>query len=198
MIELLGTFAWMGALVVVLGTVAIAVIALRLHQPVLALAGTVPVLIGILLILFRVSLPGSPVLVGLVGLAFAALGIVGGNPITVWVLARAAKTDVDAGSHGGILLPAPATTSKAAATAPPREVLRGGTWIGYLERLAVIGAVALGHYEIVAAVIAIKGLGRFSELDAPETRERFIIGTLVSMIWAALCAAVVVLPGLLF
>jgi hypothetical protein len=75
-------------------------------------------------------------------------------------------------------------------------VLRGGTWIGYLERLAVIGAIAVGHFEIIAAVIAIKGLGRFSELDAPEARERFIIGTLVSMTWAALCGALIVLPAL--
>ena len=43
------------------------------------------------------------------------------------------------------------------------------------------------------AVVAIKGLGRFSELDSAAARERFIIGTLVSMIWAGLCAALILL-----
>ena len=66
-------------------------------------------------------------------------------------------------------------------------MLRGGWLIGYLERFAIIVAIVLGHFEIVAAVIAIKGLGRFSELDNAIARERFIIGTLTSMIWAGAC-----------
>ena len=32
--------------------------------------------------------------------------------------------------------------------------------------------------------MAIKGVGRFSELAAAEARERFIIGTLSSLLWA--------------
>ena len=31
-------------------------------------------------------------------------------------------------------------------------------------------------------------LTRFTELEAPEARERFIIGTLVSIVWACVCA----------
>ena len=73
------------------------------------------------------------------------------------------------------------------------EVLRGGTIIGYLERLALIAAIVLEHLEIVAVLIAVKGLGRFSELDSPEIRERFIIGTLVSLVWAGACALLIVL-----
>ena len=38
-------------------------------------------------------------------------------------------------------------------------------------------------------IIAIKGLDRFAELQTAATRERFIIGTLVSRVWAGLCAA---------
>ncbi|MFN3866919.1 MAG: hypothetical protein ACK4MD_09430 [Demequina sp.] len=74
-------------------------------------------------------------------------------------------------------------------------LLRGGTWIGVLERLAIAGAVMAGHPEAVAVVIAIKGLGRYPELrDAEpglrgETAERFIIGTLASFVWAAACGA---------
>jgi hypothetical protein len=186
---------WIGALVFVLAAVAIAVLAIRLKQPVVALFGLLPVALGILALalgirdLFPILQPWW----ALVGLGLAALGIIGGNPLTVWVLGRAAKGDIDGGDHGGILVPAETSTG-AKSTTKTREVLRGGTWIGYLERLAVIGAVAVGHFEIIAAVIAIKGLGRFSELDAPEARERFIIGTLVSMTWAALCGALIVLP----
>ncbi|MDN4481649.1 hypothetical protein [Demequina muriae] len=74
-------------------------------------------------------------------------------------------------------------------------LLRGGMWIGVLERLAIAGAVMAGHPEAVAVVIAVKGLGRYPELrDAEpglrgETAERFIIGTLASFVWAAACGA---------
>lgn len=74
-------------------------------------------------------------------------------------------------------------------------LLRGGMWIGVLERLAIAGAVMAGHPEAVAVVIAVKGLGRYPELRdtaAPirgEAAERFIIGTLASFVWAAACGA---------
>jgi hypothetical protein len=70
------------------------------------------------------------------------------------------------------------------------EVLRGGTTIGILERIAIAGAIVAGFPEAVAVVIAIKGVGRFSELAAPEAKERFIIGTLASFVWACACALV--------
>lgn len=183
-----GTVTWIGAVVIVLAAVAVAILAIRLRQPALALFGLLPVGFGILALAFQVNVADPPVLPAIAALGLAALGIIGGNPLTVWVLGRAAKGDVDSGTHGGILVPAESATKT-------QEVLRGGTWIGYLERAAVIGAIVVGHFEIIAAVIAIKGLGRFSELDAPEARERFIIGTLVSMIWAALCGALIVLPA---
>lgn len=189
-----GTVTWAGAVVVVLAAVTVAILAIRLRQPVLALFGLLPVGLGILALAFGVNVSDPPVLPAVVAIGLAALGIIGGNPLTVWILGRAAKGDVDSGTHGGILVPAE-TTSGAKSATKTQEVLRGGTWIGYLERVAVIGAIVVGHFEIIAAVIAIKGLGRFSELDAPEARERFIIGTLVSMTWAALCGALIVLPA---
>jgi hypothetical protein len=70
------------------------------------------------------------------------------------------------------------------------EVLRGGTTIGILERLAIAGAIVAGFPEAVAVVVAIKGVGRFSELAAPEAKERFIIGTLASFVWACACALI--------
>ena len=189
------TVVWIGAFVFVLAGVAIALLAIRLKQPVVALFGLLPVGLGILALALGIRdfFPTLQPWAALVALALAALGIIGGNPLTVWVLDRAAKGDVDGGAHGGILVPAE-TASGARSTTKTREVLRGGTWIGYLERLAIVGAIAVGHFEIIAAVIAIKGLGRFSELDNAEARERFIIGTLVSMTWAALCGALILLP----
>jgi len=70
-------------------------------------------------------------------------------------------------------------------------VLRGGTWIGILERLLITGGILVGIPEVIAVVIAVKGLGRYPELREaePELRsgvaERFIIGTLASFLWAA-------------
>ena len=70
-------------------------------------------------------------------------------------------------------------------------VLRGGTWIGVLERLLITGGILVGSPEVIAVVIAVKGLGRYPELreTEPELRggvaERFIIGTFASFLWAA-------------
>jgi len=91
-------------------------------------------------------------------------------------------------------------------TAPPGElpldfespvsVLRGGAWIGYLERGAVAATLLAAFPEGLALVLAVKGVGRYPELrdagsggragaDAPE---EFIIGTLASLLWAAAAA----------
>ena len=70
-------------------------------------------------------------------------------------------------------------------------VLRGGAWIGIVERVLITGGILVGMPVIVAVVIAVKGLGRYPELreTEPELRggvaERFIIGTLTSFLVAA-------------
>ncbi|MBD8061266.1 hypothetical protein [Oceanitalea stevensii] len=77
---------------------------------------------------------------------------------------------------------------------PANGVLRGGTWIGMLERAAITGAVLAGFPEGVAVVLAVKGLGRYPELreshpdKVSPAAERFIIGTLISYTWAGACA----------
>jgi hypothetical protein len=74
--------------------------------------------------------------------------------------------------------------------APATRILRGGAIIGVLERLAVCLAILAGQPVAIAYVVAIKGLGRFAELkETPVAAERFIIGTLASMLWAAGVAA---------
>ena len=79
------------------------------------------------------------------------------------------------------------------------HVLRGGAWIGALERAAIFGTLAAGWPEGLAIVLAVKGLGRYPELRAAEdgvrtgAAERFIIGTFASVLWACACAAVLAL-----
>ena len=109
----------------------------------------------------------------LLAVAAAALG---GGPVATAVL-RAA--DPDRGP------------SRRRASDP--EVLRGGTWIGVLERTAIAVTVLAGFEEGLAVLIAVKGLGRFNELKAPVASERFIIGTLASGLWALGCVGVAVL-----
>ena len=98
-----------------------------------------------------------------------------------------------------------------------QAILRGGLIIGILERVATAGCVLLGQPEGIAIVVAVKGLGRYPELrdrasssqpgrqpsvtDPGEpasatphavgaaVSERFIIGTLTSLIWAVAIGA---------
>ena len=76
------------------------------------------------------------------------------------------------------------------------EVLRGGAWIGALERLAVFATLIVGWGPGLAIVLAVKGLGRYPELRNQEdtgAAERFIIGTFTSVLWAAGCAGLAIL-----
>ncbi|MCG2802024.1 MAG: hypothetical protein L6311_08015 [Cellulomonas sp.] len=79
----------------------------------------------------------------------------------------------------------------AASGAPTRAApLRGGLAIGLLERAAVTLALVAGQPDAVAVVVAVKGLGRFSELrDNPDASERFVIGSLASLLWAGVVGA---------
>lgn len=82
------------------------------------------------------------------------------------------------------------TVPRETAAGPTTRILRGGAIIGVLERLAVCLAILAGQPVAIAYVVAIKGLGRFAELkETPVAAERFIIGTLSSMLWAAGVAA---------
>lgn len=67
--------------------------------------------------------------------------------------------------------------------------LRGGRWIGRLERAWAYVAVAIGATSTLPVLIAIKGLGRFGDLKDAGTAfaERFIIGSLLSL--GSACAA---------
>lgn len=58
--------------------------------------------------------------------------------------------------------------------------LRGGLWIGLLERAAIVGTLWAGWPEGTAVVLAVKGLGRFAELKNHQAAEQFILGTFAS------------------
>jgi hypothetical protein len=73
---------------------------------------------------------------------------------------------------------------------PDHGLLRGGMWIGVLERLAITGGILAGHPEAAAIVIAVKGLGRYPELRGGKDAEKFIVGTLASYLWAAVIGVV--------
>jgi hypothetical protein len=91
--------------------------------------------------------------------------------------------------------PRPADSEEPTDTGPDssgaKSALRGGMWIGILERMLITGFIMVGQFAGVAVVIAIKGLGRYPELNA-RTSERFIIGTLASLLWASACGLIAV------
>ncbi|WP_127472556.1 hypothetical protein [Microbacterium sulfonylureivorans] len=156
--------------------------------PLLIAAGLVLVALLVVVVL-PVGVPAVvAVVIALLGTALAAMG---GSPVTRRVLEVATHGRVPEGDNGGIMLRPAAVPGLVADDAPAREVLRGGTTIGYLERLGVVIAIIVGFPEAIAVVVAVKGIGRFSELAAAEARERFIIGTLASLLWACVVGGVV-------
>ncbi len=133
----------------------------------------------------------------------AALLVAGGvgSPVTMLVLRLARSVDT---AERRRELPEPADQPQLELPDPPAEpprvpldtlppgVLRGGLVIGVLERLAVTVAILGGQPVAIAYVVAVKALGRYAELkETPAAAERFIIGTLTSLLWAAGVATIV-------
>jgi hypothetical protein len=172
-------------LVVLYASVVLAWFASRERRYWLVVPGVVPILGAIVFALADAPVV-HPSLGVLAGIGFVLLGTIGGSPFVSYLLTLATRGSVTPGSHGGILVMSPA---------PVREILRGGATIGYLERVALIGSVLAGQPAAVAVIVAIKGLGRYSELENSAARERFIIGTLASLVWASACTAAIVLNG---
>jgi len=126
----------------------------------------------------------------LVGLG-AAVAIAGGGPITALVFDVVDRRDSPGPSDS------PGRPARSGELAQAEAVLRGGAWIGALERAAIYATLLAGWPEGLAVVLAVKGLGRYPELRAAEdgvrtgAAERFIIGTLASVLWACACAGLV-------
>ncbi len=126
---------------------------------------------------------GRPALIVCTALAVTA-SAAGGGPLTVAVLRRAASSTAPRVREPGRPDPTPA-----------EDLLRGGAWIGSLERLAVSATLIAGWPEGIAVALAVKSLARYPELRSPGAgaSERFIIGTFTSVLWAAACAVTVLL-----
>jgi hypothetical protein len=172
---------WAALTLVVAGGVVFSVLAVK--------GGRWTVIVAAAFLLVAVVMVGLPhpqgpaVLGAVVALGAVAISAFGGSPAVLTVLALATR-QVE-GEAGGILV-APRGASE---PGEKREVLRGGLTIGILERIATTASILAGVPEAIAVIIAIKGVGRFSELGASDAQERFIIGTFVSLGWAAVCGA---------
>ncbi|HLS32246.1 MAG TPA: hypothetical protein VK039_01530 [Brevibacterium sp.] len=117
----------------------------------------------------------------------AMLAVAGGAVVTGGVFAQ-----IDGASRAADASGAGTGSMRAAG-----ELLRGGAWIGALERFAVFLTLGARWPEGIAVVLAVKGLGRYAELRSHAgtgAAERFIIGSLVSLAWAALSAYLVFEP----
>jgi len=178
------TWWWIGVLALLVLSIVAALVATRTARYWFIAPAALPIITAIVLPVVGEPAPAHPAFT--IGLAagFVALATLGGSPVVALVLQLATRT-VRLGTHGGILV------ADVDSPAPDREILRGGTTIGYVERFALIGSLIAGQPGAIAIVVAIKGLGRFSELENASARERFIIGTLVSLAWAGCCAAAI-------
>lgn len=87
-------------------------------------------------------------------------------------------------THGGRAVPI--LERRVEAPRVPGDVLlRGGRWVGLLERLAVTACILARQPELIAIVVAIKGLARYPELrEFIGASERFLVGTFASLLWA--------------
>jgi hypothetical protein len=83
-------------------------------------------------------------------------------------------------------------------SAPEAEVLvrkpqlKGGRWIGPLERITLTGLLVAGAYPVVAGLIAAKGIVRFPEMHEDRAEgnkaEYFLVGSFVSWTIAIIAA----------
>lgn len=150
-----------------------------------------PLALAGLLGLAAAPLAGVPLVVAVAALLVAAAA--GGSPMATGVL-RLADPAAARAAEGIDLQTSSLTTSRPTgpgATMSAPGLLRGGSTLGLLERVATFGTLAVGSPEGIAVVLAVKGLGRFGELKTPSAPERFMIGTFTSVLWACACWAVV-------
>jgi hypothetical protein len=135
--------------------------------------------------------PAAGLLRGLAAVLCVVVATAGGGPVTQSMLRGAELAGMPQITHPAE--PAEPAVAGGRSSEPARPVLRGGLWIGALERAAIASCLLTGVAEGVALVLAVKSLGRYPELRAPGAAERFIIGTFTSLLWAAGAAGVALL-----
>lgn len=124
------------------------------------------------------------------------VAVLGGGPVATAVLRGAERSGLTGVSYPVETIE-PVEQAAGTTLTAPRNVaeLRGGLWIGALERAGVVVSLLVGQPGGLALVVAVKGLGRYPELRAAgaAAAERFIIGTFTSFLWAAAAAGVALL-----
>ncbi|MTI00283.1 hypothetical protein [Roseibium sp. RKSG952] len=73
-----------------------------------------------------------------------------------------------------------------------RSEMNAGRLIGHLERGLIMVGLVLDRWEVILAVIALKTVARHKELDHRDFAEYFLIGSLASIVWAAVVAIAIV------
>ena len=71
--------------------------------------------------------------------------------------------------------------------------LRAGRVIGVLERLLIFVGLTASSWEILAGVVALKTVARYSKLDEQSKAEYFLIGSLASILWAVLLTCAILI-----
>jgi len=84
-----------------------------------------------------------------------------------------------------------------ATNTPPESgekiTLRAGRVIGVLERVLIFLGLIASSWEILAGVVALKTVARYSDLDKQDKAEYFLIGSLTSILWAVAMTALIAL-----
>lgn len=128
-----------------------------------------------------VPVPGVATTAALSALVVAT--VLGGGPFSTGVIRLADPNPRVPESVRTLMTESGPTVQPSPATP---DLLRGGALVGVLERAGIVASLLIGFPEGVAVVLAIKGLGRFGELRIPSAPERFIVGSLASVLWALL------------
>ena len=135
----------------------------------------------------------------LVGLpvALAALAAVWAPPfsktVTILLVVGSAVTAVLGGAPvaTAVLRLADATWPSSDQGLAHAGVLPAGEWLGPLERVITFACLSLSWPEGVAAALVLKSWGRLDVIKtSPEAGQRFMIGTMASVLWAAALSGV--------
>ena len=70
--------------------------------------------------------------------------------------------------------------------------IAAGRYIGLLERLLIIIGLVMGSWEVMVAVVALKTVARYKELDEQIPAEYFLVGSLASILWAVVIAGLLI------
>ena len=132
--------------------------------------------------------------------AVAVLGCLGDGANGAWSWTVLGLSMASAVITGGAMTTSVLSLADTASRPTPqriqRTILRGGTWIGALERIGITAFLLAGWPEGIAVILAVKGLARYPELRTSHSTgaaERFIIGTFTSIGWADASAGVALL-----